>query len=271
MAVLFAAAAAAQDLKEALARAAQSDTTDYITTRDEIVRKGQSVIPGLVAIMADKTTGWKARLVAGICKERIEKAKDIEEMEKRTWLADQEFKPEWKTNPIKSWSNIQPLIVKRYKEQQLWFHCLEAMWKGPDVCPEAMKVDRNRWERACEIAVEDSPMRDWAITVLEGRIEGDITLRKNRSAEEAFLRLLDLESRRSVPLLLKAWRAHGLVYSTYIEKIMKLAGPEHLDALEELIKDPAVQYDNSEADFKNMVRRLRLEKDGRKTSSDSNQ
>ena len=253
---LAAATLQADDLRDLVGKAAALDGDAYWQARNGIVQRGRGIVNALAAIQDDASAPWKTQLMGGICRERIAQAQAIADLSGTNGLPALVSAP----GPA-SWKKLEPEVVRRLGDQHLWFYCLEAMWKGLDDFPRIGDARKSDWEAACERAVEQSPKREWAVRILEDTIENDPTLRKNKAAEAAFIRLLDLQSRRSVPVLLKAWRAHGIVYDPYILKIMNLAGPEHVDVLEAFLRDPAVKYDHSEAACRQRVAELKAARD----------
>ncbi len=253
-----------EELKDLLTKAVSAEGEEYRTIRNEIIQKGQSIVPELMKIQEDKAVDWKTQLMSGICRERIERADDIEQMEKKDWASDPEFDRQWLRYRPGPWIGMESLVVKRYREKKLWFYCLEAMWKGLDAFPRIWQADKTDWEGACQLAVEESPMRDTAIRLLEDRVDND-PMFKNKLSRGAFIHLIDLKSRRSLPVLLKAWKAQGGLHPEYVAKLSKMLTEDDINTTEEFLKntDNAIK-DNSAASLQKYVDHLKRIRDAKK-------
>jgi len=250
-------------VKDLLVKAKALDGEAYWKARNEIVEMGTEIVPELAKIQEDKTLDWKLLLMAGICREWIERKVDIQAMETKDWKSDPDYDPKWTGFRPGPWFKLRYLVIKRYQEQRLWFYCLEAMWKGLEKFPHIWKAEKGNWEWACEEAVEDSPMREWAIRILEDRVENDPTF-KSKLSEGSFRHLIDLKSTKSLPVLLKAWKAQGNMHDEFVVKIMNLAGPEDADILEEFAKDPNVKFSRSEGMFRENIKNLKAARDAKR-------
>jgi hypothetical protein len=266
MTIVFVLCCSAQgaEVKDMLLKAIPLEGKEYWKARKEIVAKGPEIVAELTKIQKDKTSDWKLQLMAGICGEWIERQADIEAMENKNWESDPDYNPEWNGYRPGPWIGLRKLVIRRYQEEKLWFYCLEAMWKGIEKFPYIWRAEKENWEAACEWAVEDSPFQDSAVRLLEERLNNDL-LFKNKKTHRSFLRLVELKSNSSLPVLLKAWKAQGSMHDEYVFKIMSLAGPDDVDMLEEFMKDSNVKYSRSEFMFKEHVKKLKAIRDAKKT------
>ena len=141
----------------------------YIETRNKIVEYGKDALPLLDKMAKDESLTWQQQLVVRICKERIERKKDIEDLVAIDWRKH----PDWGFAVVELSRKMIEVISAHLKEVGLWYYYLEVEWKNTGE-EELMGVES--WSSLCAYAVKDSPERVWFLRVCDDLLETAPTL-----------------------------------------------------------------------------------------------
>lgn len=142
----------------------------YVKIRNKIVEYGRDALPLLAEIAVDENLPWQQQLVARICKERIEREKDIEALLATDWYKHPDFNPNWSLVITGPEPGMGTIIVPELKDAGLWYHCLEVLWKMTSEKGNCIS-DPDLWARWCTLAVKDSPERVWLLRAFDDMIE----------------------------------------------------------------------------------------------------
>lgn len=103
---------------------------EYVTARDRIVALGQAAVPDLQAIIANSNSSWQERIMAGICRERIQHGVVIREVVTRNWKDDPNIAADPRVNsrlgPVGA---AQSFMKQRFKDGGLYYHLFQLAWK----------------------------------------------------------------------------------------------------------------------------------------------
>ena len=141
----------------------------YVKMRNKIVEYGKDALPLLAEIAADENLPWQQQLVARICKERIERKKDIEKLLATDWRKHPNFNPEWDAYITGAEPLMIGMIIDNLREKRLWYYYLEVEWKMTSDKVKLYLPDT--WVQCCTYAVKDSPERIWFLRVCDDLLE----------------------------------------------------------------------------------------------------
>jgi len=151
------------------AKAVTNRESAYIETRNKIVGYGKDALPVLEKMAKDESLTWQQQLVVRICKERIERGKDIEDLVAIDWRKHPDFNPEWDAYITGAEPLMIGMIIDNLREKRLWYYYLEVEWK---MTGDKVKLDLpDTWVQCCTYAVKDSPERIWFLRVCDDLLE----------------------------------------------------------------------------------------------------
>lgn len=184
-----------------LEEAVKTAGTNYILHRDQLVAGGTDAMAELTVISTDTSRTWQVRLMASIVVERIRRGEEVTEIAGKNWREDPEYKREWeqyREGPVRG---LSTLVLKRYRERELWAYYIEQIWKETG---EHSRTGMNEWSwrGVARNAVKESPLLPLLLQVLAERVSSDIQFSSYERWGE-FNVLLESATNTVLPQLLK--------------------------------------------------------------------
>lgn len=224
------------DVMKRLSDATTATGQVYIAMRNELVRSCTNVVPELAKVSMDTNAPWRVRLMAGIVAERVQRGAEIDELVGKDWRTDPEYKREWTMENGGPGLSLANLVSQRLREEQLWWHSIETIWKETGEHSFVPRMREDFWRAAYRGGCREAPVFDVLVEVLAERVASGL----GTGGEWEFL----MQSTNNLALphvlhtLLKTPENNEVSLGFTLQKVIdRMAKPEDVPVIEKQFKD----------------------------------